>query len=222
MAVIGLNKFPSGNELVLKLADEIISRLEHAIESSGRANLAVSGGSTPKALFMQLSKSSLKWEAVHVYLVDDRKVSPNDERSNERLVRETLLTNKAKQAHFHSLLESYCSSTPLPLSFDVLLLGMGNDGHTASWFPMGDQLDHAIDPTEVADILELSAPNIPESRVTMTIGAVSRSDFIALHIEGHQKLETYNRALLEGDSNEMPVRHLMRAPNLPIHVYWAE
>ena len=123
------------------LATHVASRLQQGIAGRGTAHLVVSGGSTPIRLFSILADADIEWDRVVVLLADERWVPVDHEDSNERLVRETLLIGKAKLAHFLSLLptpgdeitniaglSTLLGSLP---RFDVVLLGMGEDAHTA-------------------------------------------------------------------------------------------
>lgn len=131
-----LLEFTSRELLVDALAHKIVTALSLAIEQKGFATLLLSGGSTPKKLFAKLSNRALSWENVRVSLVDERCVSVQSEASNERLVRENLLINAAKSAQFYGLMELNSAFEDLFESPDVVVLGMGLDGHTAS-FPRG-------------------------------------------------------------------------------------
>ena len=138
--------FPDQESLDHALATHVASRLQQGIAERGTAHLVVSGGSTPIQLFSMLADADIEWGRVVVLLADERWVPVDHEDSNERLVRETLLTGKAKSARFLSLLptpddeitnieglSTLLGSLP---RFDVVILGMGEDAHTASYFPV--------------------------------------------------------------------------------------
>jgi 6-phosphogluconolactonase len=146
-----LTEFSSRDELDLALAKSISQILSDAIKQKGKASIAVSGGSTPKGLFSILSQSDIDWSRVTVTLADERWVTLDSNDSNTRLVHENLLQNKAAAAKFFHLkqgeefseetlndLNIAANTTLLPL--DVLILGMGEDGHTASLFPCSKQI----------------------------------------------------------------------------------
>ena len=88
----------------------------------------------------------------------------------------------------------------LPLPADLVVLGMGDDGHTASWFPGADNLAEAIDPARASLVLPMRAPGAPEPRLTLTARVILRARALALHIEGADKLATLARALGDGPS----------------------
>ncbi len=148
--------FETRPALAQALARDVAAALTAAIETRGAASLAVSGGSTPKLFFEALSAKALFWDKVTVTLVDERFVPPESDRSNHRLVAENLLQNKAKAAYFVPLFQPAASPEDAATlatvkteaicdPFDVVILGMGTDGHTASFFPGGDNLYEALD-----------------------------------------------------------------------------
>ena len=230
MSGLTLNKFQSGFDLAHQLADRICSELEAGISERGSAILAVSGGSTPKLLFQILSSKAINWSDVIVTLVDERWVDENDERSNALLVKEHLLVNSAADARFVPLfhrgdidqeipkLETQLQSLPLP--FDVVVLGMGSDGHTASFFPGGDNLDVAVDEAGKYLLSSMRAPGAVEPRITFTLPPLLESRFLALHIEGIEKLNVLEHAMEDGNANLMPVRHVIRNSD-KLEVFWA-
>ncbi len=131
--------------------------LTAAVAARGAGFLAVSGGSTPKLFFQALSKSALDWDKITVTLIDERFVAPSSPRSNQGLVESNLLQNAARRAKFVPLYNGAddpeegarlageaLAKAPWPL--DVAVLGMGNDGHTASIFPDAPNLAALVDP----------------------------------------------------------------------------
>ncbi len=225
-----LKRFKDSVALADALAERVCHALVSGINKRGKAILAVSGGSTPKVFFKALGTRSINWEKVVVTLVDERWVEADDERSNARLVRENLLTNKASKADFFPLyragnidqaishLEKDLARLPLP--FDAVILGMGVDGHTASFFPGGDNLDAAVDRNGKNLVSTMRAGGAGEPRVTFTLPVLVESGFLALHIEGADKLDVLKKASGDGDANAMPVRHILRAAE-KLEVYWA-
>ncbi len=142
--------------------------LSAAIAARGAASIAVSGGSTPKAFFQALSNRDLDWSKVTVTLVDERFVPADNERSNHLLVASNLLQNKAKAARFVPLYRKTGSAEDaaklataetkaIGNPFDVVILGMGGDGHTASFFPGGNNLAVALDPATPRGVITMEA-----------------------------------------------------------------
>lgn len=220
--------FASKKELALALASDVAACLSGAITDRGEAKLAVSGGSTPKLFFHHLARSRIDWPRVTVTLVDERCVAETDERSNARLVRDYLLQSKAASAQFVPLFQRGGTDKLGSLfrggndrlgPFDAVILGMGNDGHTASLLPGGDNLNEALDLVTTKQLVTMNAPGVPEKRITFTLPVLLDSTFVALHIEGADKQKTLADAEKPGPVKDMPVRALLRARE-PIILYW--
>ncbi|PRD41226.1 6-phosphogluconolactonase [Phyllobacterium phragmitis] len=230
--VIERHDFANGADLAEALASQIAARLADAIQANGQAVLAVSGGTTPIALFEALSQQDIDWSGVAVTLVDERFVPPEDGRSNERLVHTHLLKDNGAQAKFVGLYNPALVAETAAIAaanridalsrpFDVVVLGMGTDGHTASFFPGGDRLDQAIDPEGKALVLPMQATSAGEPRLTLTLPVIAEARFIVLHIEGAAKREVLARAMEEGDETEMPIRAVLNQAQTTVHVFWA-
>jgi 6-phosphogluconolactonase len=209
--------FGAREALAETLARDVADELARAIEAKGRASLAVSGGATPTLFFEKLSVIDIAWSRVSITLVDERQVPETSERSNAGLVRRHLLQNRAAAAHFIPLVGNPDAGKMPP--FDVAILGMGNDGHTASFFPGGDRLAEALDVNSRRTLIEMTAPGAGEPRLTFTLPALQSAGRLALHIEGAEKKQVLTRALAEGPAEEMPVRAVLRSPS-PLTLYW--
>lgn len=229
---IELHEFPDRPALAGALAERVAGILAGAIAARGHAMLAVSGGSTPKDFFRALSQRRPDWPEVTITLVDERFVPPEDERSNHRLVETYLLREAAEAANFVPLYQrvddvdaaaalAAGKIDTLPVPFDAVILGMGGDGHTASFFPGGNHLDDAIDLAATRSIISMEAPNAEEPRLTMTLPHIVGARFLALHIEGAGKMETLNRAIGAGPAEDMPIRAVIDNATKPLDVYWA-
>lgn len=209
--------FETREALAEMLARDVADELARAIEAKGKAVLAVSGGATPKLFFETLSEMDIPWSRVRITLVDERQVPETSERSNARLVKAHLLRNKAAAASFIPLFANPEAAKVPP--FDIAILGMGNDGHTASFFPGGDRLAEALDRSSDKRLIEISAPGAGEPRLTFTLPVLEQAGRLALHIEGAEKKQVLAKALGEGPAEEMPVRALLRSP-APTTLYW--
>lgn len=227
-----LCSFDRQEALTAKLVRTVTTALEQGIQRRGRASLVVSGGSTPIPLFQALSQTPFAWNRVHVTLADERWVPPDAPESNEQLVRTHLLQGEAATASFVGLKTE--DSTPhqaestvqrrlaaLPRPFDLVLLGMGNDGHTASLFPGSPELDHAIAPSTSITACAITPANAPHLRMTQTLSSLLNSRIIFLHLTGAEKNRVYQQALNGTDSAEMPVRAILHQRQTPVTVYWA-
>ncbi|GGY91183.1 6-phosphogluconolactonase [Shewanella fodinae] len=224
--------FDSKEQLEQQLAERIAVGLQEAIDNRGKASLVVSGGSTPLGLFEKLSRKVLDWSEVFVTLADERWVDNASADSNEHLVRQHLLQHHAASAKFRGLKNMFATAAAgvamtteqlanIPRPFDVVVLGMGNDGHTCSWFPCAPaaELQHAL--TTDALLCAMHPQTAPHARITLSRHAVLGSRQIYLHLVGQQKLDVYHRALAADDIMEMPVRAVLSQHKIPVDVYWA-
>lgn len=214
------------------LAERVAERLRSALTERGHALLAVSGGSTPKDFFVHLSREALDWSRVQVTLVDERWVPETDARSNARLVNLLLLQHAASVAQFTPLYTD--APTPeaglaavtaridaLPLPFDVVVLGMGDDGHTASFFPGGDHLTEALDLDGHARVLSMRAPGASEPRITLSLPTLLDTRALYLLVAGEKKRGLLADAWLGlGAAQDYPVRAMLTQQRVPVAVYW--
>ena len=221
--------FETPSQLADALAERIAARLSDAISLRGQATLAVSGGRTPGLLFRTLSCKPLPWDRVIVTLVDERFVPPEDERSNARLVRDNLLTGPAAIASFVPLYRptqtvenaadfTELSIAGLPRPFDVVVLGMGIDGHAASFFPDAEELAELAANRDGRSVLPVIAASAGEPRLTLSMQLICAARLLVLHIEGEEKKAVLTRAL-EGD--DLPVSIIWKHAQNGIQVYWA-
>ncbi len=221
------------NALSREFAGEIAAQLARAIAARGLASLVVSGGRTPVKLFETLRALELDWSKVCVALADERWVDPKDEASNERLVRDELLKDKAAAARFLGLknaapspdlgaVSAWETFARVPRPFDLTLLGMGDDGHTASLFPGSPNLRSALNPAAAAGCVGMWAPSPPQARLSLNLSALLDSRRIAILIGGEAKWRTYAAAASRaGAVEDMPVRAVLRQQRTPVEVIWA-
>jgi len=222
--------FGDKDELALALADAVAENLNAGIAARGRAALAVSGGSTPARFFRALGqRNDIDWPRVTVTLVDERWVDESSDRSNARLVKANLLQGPAAAAAFVPLWQGGAEPDAAGIAranaaiaavpvLDAAILGMGNDGHTASFFPGGDTLAEAL--TVEGPVLSIRAPGAGEPRVTLTLRRLLAAEALYLHIEGNEKAEVLDKALGVGDVADMPVRAVLRQERKPVTVFW--
>lgn len=226
------HSFTDCHALAKAFSERVAEQLREGIAARGKALLAVSGGSTPKHFFEQLSRQKLDWSKVSVTLVDERWVPESSDRSNARLVKSTLLQHEASVAQFVPLYAN--APTPeaglpavktrvasLPFPFDVVVLGMGGDGHTASFFPGGDRLSEALDLKSGLLVAPMRAKGAEEPRITFSLPALLDTRALYLHIEGDSKCELLNEARLgTGKGIDYPVRAVLIQQQTPVSVYW--
>lgn len=233
MSIRAEYRFDSGAELCPALATAIADELRAAITLRGSASLAVSGGRTPVPLFQALAVQDLDWSRIVVTLVDDRWVDVEHKDSNEALVRTHLLQGPAAAARFISLKTEHATPAEglsalelrladLPLPLDVVVLGMGDDGHTASWFPLAPQLESAIHPVTGQNLAWTDPVTAPHQRITLTLPVVEAARLLVLHIAGEAKLPVLERARAAGPLNEMPIRYVIHSDKVALDVYWSK
>ncbi|MDX2368331.1 MAG: 6-phosphogluconolactonase [Colwellia sp.] len=228
-----LNDFSQRTDLDNTLANNVAELLSNALSNKGKASLAVSGGSTPKGFFTALSNKDIDWKNVTITLADERWVDFESEASNTRLVHENLLKNKASAAKFfHLKREGEFNQTTLTqldidakeslLPLDVLILGMGEDGHTASLFPCSEQISTALSLDNDDALMKVIPQTAPHDRITFTYANLVQSKNIILHICGEGKKIVLDKALASDNQQKMPIRAFLQNPDINTQVYWAE
>ena len=221
-----LISFSSRASMARRVADVIGTQLKLSLAERGSASLAVSGGSTPTDLYQELSTRSLDWSNVTVVPIDERWVPPGTAGSNETLIRSTLIQNRAAGAILiglwtdaaspvEGLGESERRLDAVHFPLDIVVLGMGVDGHAASWFPKSHGLDRVLIESgpRLAAITAQPSPVAGDhlNRMTLTLSAVKGAKAIFLIIVGDEKRAVFERALNDGSASEMPVRAILAA-----------
>jgi 6-phosphogluconolactonase len=215
--------FADADALHAALASSLAGRIGEAVRARGACSLALSGGRTPRALYERLARRHLHdvpWPRVHVFWSDERYVPPEDERSNYRMARETLLDHvPVPAAHVHRMptgpadirqAAAACErelrahfGTPWP-RFDLMLLGIGDDGHTASLFPGAPALDETDRWVAAA-----TAPVEPRERLTLTLPAINHAAAIHVLVCGRGKAAALREALSgDADPRRLPASAL--------------
>ena len=211
-----------------QLATLIAKQLEIAIKKNSSAQLLVSGGTTPKGMYNLLSLKPIDWSRVCIGLVDERYVPNSSEHSNEKLIKENLLINLAKDAslvpmfyvpdneekNIEHVNEKY---KRFHNSIDVCLLGMGADGHTASLFP-GDKNSEAYLLSDEQKIIATRSPQHPQQRISCSKQLLLNSDNIYLMITGSEKM----RVLKSASVHNYPIAHFTTAQEKPIEIHYSE
>lgn len=221
-------EFNSRAELDAALAAQLAADLRADLGTRPRSSLAVSGGSTPRQMFQRLAATGLDWARVAITLVDERWVDATDPDSNEALVRDCLLRDQAAAASFVGLKTpgADCATavaevaetvSSLPRPFAGVVLGMGGDGHTASWFPQASNLQRLLDPTNPARVAATDPVTAPHPRMTLTLAAVLDSRHIHLHITGGAKRAVLESAVARG----FPVASVLAQTQTPLTIWWA-
>ena len=220
---------PGREALAKRLADTVSRDLQAAVDETGNATLVVSGGSTPAPLFAELSCKSIDWSRISVTLADERWVAADHADSNERMVRHQLLVNEANAARFVSLYraaeasasilaEIESSLTQLTNPFSVVLLGMGEDGHTASLFPDAPEIEAAMQLDTDNNVMFMHPPSVSQTRITFTRRRLLAARHLYLHITGSSKLTLLDAALSDG---KLPIAGIAREATDYMQLYWA-
>jgi len=221
-------RFDDRDELDSALATHIARCLRDDVANRGSASLAVSGGSTPTGMFARLAARELPWERIWITLVDERWVPPDHPDSNEKLVRENLLRECAAAAHFvglktdhadarDGLAEATARLGQLPLPLTCVVLGMGGDGHTASWFPGAENLPALLDPAGGAPLGTCDPVTAPHRRITLTLPVVLGCRELILHVTGEEK----RAVLAEAEEKHYPVAAITAQTSNPATIWWA-
>lgn len=225
-----LQQFDDTHALNEAFAKQLVAIINNAIQHRGMAYLVVSGGRTPQALFQTLAQTDLPWQHVTILLADDRYVAPDDARSNEKLVRETLLQHHAAVANFMSLYaEATDAFAAIPAiaprlaalpTFDAVILGMGEDGHTASLFPCCAQLAAGL-ADDAADVLATVPTTAPLQRISLSKARLLKSRQLFLHLVGSNKLHVLQQAQAGSDAHAMPIRAFLQQTAVPLTVMYS-
>lgn len=211
--------------MMMDLANVLAGQLRQALSLGERASLAVPGGTTPGPIFDSLCAVDIDWARVDVMLTDERWVPETSERSNTRLLRQRLLTNRAAAARLVPLfadtetpeesLDALQAGIAATLPLSVVLLGMGLDMHTASIFPGADRLEEAL--TGAALLVPMRAPGAPEPRITLSAGVLNGAMSRHIVMTGAAKRDAFERAKTLTPA-EAPVAAVLKGAT----IHWAE
>lgn len=224
---VTVHELTQPGQLAVELAKAVAQRLREAIAARGQATVVLSGGRSPVPFLEQLSREALDWPKVVVTLADERWVPVEHADSNAGLLKRHLLVGDAANARFFGLyrasptLEAAAEEADQALAdlpaIDVLVLGMGDDGHTASLFPNSPNIDAGLAPGASRRCLPMLAPSVPHQRLTMTRSLLASAAFTVLSVQGSSKLDTLRAALAGTDVSEMPIRAFLQDP---LDIYW--
>ncbi|MXS86169.1 6-phosphogluconolactonase [Nitrosomonas sp. HPC101] len=206
-SLIKRHAFNDLSSLSEALAQSAAATLRSAIEQHGKASLVVPGGHTPTFYLPRLAQMDLPWQQVFITLSDERWVEPTSEQSNERLVRQHFLQHMQQSPHFIALKTEHAHPdqaianidarlAELPLPFNLIILGLGADGHIASLFP-----GMTLDPDSASLCQTAAPPAAPSLRISLSLRALIHSDRIILVITGQEKRQLVDRLIASPDSN---------------------
>ena len=227
-----LHTYPGYNDLVRAVADEIMVTMNSAVKAHGRGSLVLSGGSTPRGVYGLLASEGYKfrvaWDKVHLFWGDERCVSPLSPESNFRIIQESLVAKisipaenvhriageqppvEASRAYEREIQRFFSLDAGQFPMFDLMLLGIGEDGHTASLFP-GTTALHVKDRI----VTEVYVEKLDSHRITMTLPAINNSRSIIFMVEGKKKAGILREAL-DDASRAYPVQ-LVRPTTGKLH-----
>jgi 6-phosphogluconolactonase len=200
----------------MKISELIANKLKSSIEINGEASLVLSGGNSPLKIYNELSNTNINWSSVNTTLVDDRLVEKNHPDSNQKLLFDNLIKNKANALNFIPLSKDIIKKGFVQTPFDICLLGMGLDGHFASLFPDMVNDSNAFDLNKEPEILEISAhgdPFVP--RITMNFPLILKSHLIILLVKGKEKERVLN---LSYKDKSLPLYYLLNNKNINLHI----
>ena len=214
------------------LADAVAQNLRDTLATQPRATLAVSGGKSPIAFFQALSQQDLDWARVNITLVDERIVPTAHVDSNTGLVRQHLLQNRAAAAQWLPLIDDAASEGSLKnpaaavefalrhyVQPDVLVLGMGGDGHTASIFPQAPQFADAVRADYPQPLLHTTPITAPYERISMTLAAIVATPHVYLAISGADKRRVYEAAA-QAQTAQYPISYVLHSQKVNAHVFY--
>lgn len=223
--------FDDRESLFAALADHLAQRVDSALCERPRAALALSGGSTPQPLYCRLREAALDWARLDITLTDERFVAPDHADSNEAMLRRCLLRGDAAAARFYPLMrptdnpgqaarQAHAALGELDWPLDVVLLGMGDDRHTASLFPDAAELADATAETQTQRCLALHPASSAHPRLSLSLNALSANRELILLICGEAKRQTLERAL-QGADGESPIALALQRCAGRAHIYWS-
>ena len=196
------------NSILDSLTHSIVDSLISSINLNGHASFVVCGGNSPLPLYNNLSKKDLDWSKVSIFLGDDRLLPADHVDSNNYLIHHNLLQNNATSASFYSLIDLKISIEDIKRPFDVVLLGLGNDGHFASLFPAqldnADAFDIKASPGLITSDQEVGSPCY--KRISMNLSLLMDTKRCILLVPNENKRKIVERAL---EDNQLPLHFLL-------------
>lgn len=219
-----IKKFENKKNLESTLLLKISTCISDAIKKYGDARFLLSGGSTPMNLYSLLSEETIEWEKVKIGLVDERFVSKENLFNNETQIKNNLLKNSAKFATIFGMVYNY-ENEMLNLKMvnqqyktfferiDFTILGMGEDGHTASLFP-GDKESEELMNTSNMGVFSTKSPSFPYNRITCSKELIAKSNYIALFINGETKFNVLKNSI----ETQVPISYFVKnSKNMEIY-----
>ena len=225
-------EYDSLDELADAVAGDVGFIIESAVDARDASLIAVPGGTTGPAVFGKLAAQKLQWKKVTIIPTDDRLVPMEDERSNVRSLARAFLPLGARVIPIAADIADYklagnsadARLQDLPWPPDLVWLGMGKDGHTASIFP-GPDLQAALDAPKARRAIGVMPdplpPEAPVARVTLTRASILSARTLLITITGDEKRAVLEQAIADGQSSKLPIGRVLAEVEQPIDIHWA-
>jgi 6-phosphogluconolactonase len=225
-------EYDSVDEMADAVAGDVGFIVESAVDARNASLIALPGGTTPQPIFQALAAKKLPWKQLTIIPTDERLVPMNDDRSNVRGIAKTFLPNGARVIPIVADIPDYrlagnsadARLQDLPWPPDLVWLGMGEDGHTASLFA-GPDLQDALDAPKARRAVGVMPDPMPQdapvARVTLTRAAILSARTILITITGDKKRELLEGAIEDGQSSKLPIGRLLAEVEQPIDIHWA-
>lgn len=225
-------EYDSLDELADALAGDVGFIIDSAVDARGASLIAVPGGTTGPAVFSRLAAQKLPWKKVTIVPTDDRLVPMDDERSNVRAMAKVFLPLGARVIPIATEIADYrlagnsadARLQDLPWPPDLVWLGMGKDGHTASIFA-GPDLQDALEAPKARRAIGVMPdplpPEAPVARVTLTRAAILSARTVTISITGAEKRALLEQAIADGHSSKLPIGRVLAEAEQPIDIHWA-
>ncbi len=222
--------FDNSEEMVDALVGDIQFIIESALDARGSAVIAFPGGNTPMPIFDKLASAPIKWKYVTIIPTDDRLVAVDDARSNIAKIAKIFLPLGARvvpltsEAADYNLAGSAADARLQDMAWplDLVWLGMGLDGHTASIFP-GPDMESALNATDERRAIGVQPDPMPENapvnRVTLTAHAIASARTVMVAIEGLDKRAVLDKAIDLGSASDVPIGRVFAALTVPVDIY---
>ena len=224
-------EYDSLDELADAVAGDVGFIVDSAVEARNASLIAVPGGTTGPAIFPKLAAQKLPWKRVTIIPTDDRLVAMDDERSNVRAIAKAFLPTGARVVPIAAGIEDYklagnsadARLQDLPWPPDLVWLGVGADGHTASIFA-GPDLQDALDAPKARRAVGVMPDPLPEdapvARVTLTRAAILSARTILITVTGQDKRALLEQAIADGQSSKLPIGRVLAELDQPIDIHW--
>ena len=223
--------YDSEDEMAAAVAGDVGFIIESAIDARGSALIALPGGSTPGAVFAKLAEASLPWKKVTIIPTDDRLVKMDNELSNIRMIASHFIRSGARIFPIAAEIADYrlagnsadARLQDLPWPPDLVWLGMGEDGHTASLFA-GPDLEDALDAPKTRRAIGVMPDPLPAEapvpRVTLTRASILAAKTILITITGQKKRDLLEQAIEDGAASKLPIGRVLAECDQPIDIHW--